>query len=65
MNEIGKGGEPERIRQGTRNQVLVLKDDIDDVIRACQIAKSRIINTSFLDRTEIEEIITDFVITIL
>lgn len=59
MNEIGKGNEAERIGQGTINQVLVLKDAIDDIVRACQMAKSGIVNTNLLDRTEIEEIITE------
>ena len=59
MNEIGKGNEAERIGQGTINQVLILKDAIDDVIRACQMAKSGIDNTNLLDKTEIEEIITE------
>ena len=59
MNEIGKGNEAERIGKGTINQVLILKNTIDDVIRSCQIAKSEIVNTNLLDKIEMEEIITE------
>lgn len=59
MNEINNGNEAERISQGTVNQVLVLKDAINEVVRACQLAKSGIINTNLLDKAEVEEIITE------
>ena len=59
MNEICKGNEAEFIGRGTINQVLVLKDAINDMIRPCQMAKSGIVNTNLLERTEIAEIITE------
>lgn len=59
MNEISSGKEAERIEQGTISQVLVLKDVINEVVRACQLAKSGIINTNLLDKAEVENIITE------
>lgn len=59
MNEISNGKEAERIGQGTINQVLVLRDTVNEIIRACQLAKSGVINSNLLDRTEVENIITE------
>lgn len=59
FNEINNGREAEQIGQQTLNQVLVLKDAINEVVRACQLAKSGIINTNLLDKSEVENIITE------
>lgn len=59
MNEISSGKEAERIEQGTLNQILILKDAINEIVRACQLAKSGTINTNLLDRTEVESIVKE------
>lgn len=59
MNEISTGKEADRIAQDTMNQVLVLTDTVNEVVRACQLAKGGIINTNLLNRAEIEDTITE------
>lgn len=41
MNQITNGKEADRIGQDTTSQVLVLKDTVNEVVRACQLAKKR------------------------
>lgn len=59
MNEISNGKENEQFGQDTVNQVLVLKDVINEIVRACQLAKSGVINSNLLDKAEINSIIAE------
>ena len=59
MNEISSNKETEEIGRVMLSQTLILKDEINDIIRACQIAKSGIINTNLLDFNEVEELVME------
>lgn len=43
--------------QNILNEILIVKDEIGEIIRACQMAKSGLINTNLLDKEEINRII--------
>ncbi|KAI8120096.1 hypothetical protein CVS40_8606 [Lucilia cuprina] len=41
------------------NKILVLKEQISEIVRASQMAKTSIVNTNLLDQLEIEKIISE------
>ncbi|GBO99744.1 hypothetical protein EVAR_91062_1 [Eumeta japonica] len=45
--------------QESLNQLLIIKEDIEEIIRACQLAKSGVINTNLLDMDEIQRIVSE------
>lgn len=57
-NEI-KTTDAIRFEQDVFNQLLLLKNEIDEVVRACQLAKNGIINTNVLDREEISQLVAE------
>lgn len=57
-NKISKS-EAEEFTKESLNQLLIVKDDIEEIVRACQLAKSGIINTNLLDMEEIHRIISE------
>lgn len=57
-NKISKS-ELEEITKESLNQLLIIKNDIEEVVRACQLAKSGVINTNLLDMKEIHRIVSE------
>lgn len=49
----------ERIEQDILHQILILKDEVNEIIRACQMARNGIVNTNLLDKEEINRIISE------
>lgn len=41
------------------SQIVAIKEDIDEVVRACQLAKAGIINTNLLNMEEIHQIVSE------
>lgn len=60
INNITSGKDYTLIEQGTINEVTILKDEVNEIVRACQLAKSGIINTNLLDQSEINSVIDEF-----
>lgn len=59
INQISSGRKNDLIGQNTLNQIVVLKDVLKEIIRACQLAKNGIINTNLLDKREVDSIINE------
>ena len=43
--------------QGIIDELLVIKEEVNEIIRACQMARSGIVNTNLLDQEEINRVI--------
>ncbi|KAI8117675.1 hypothetical protein CVS40_10491 [Lucilia cuprina] len=41
------------------NQIIAIKEDIAEIVRACQLAKGGIVNTNLLNMEEIHRIVSD------
>lgn len=48
-----------RFEQDILNEILVIKGEVNEIVRACQVAKNGIINTNLLDVEEINRIISE------
>lgn len=48
-----------RIEQDILNEILVVKGEINEIVRACQIAKKGLINTNLLDKEEIGRLVNE------
>ncbi|XP_046810940.1 uncharacterized protein LOC124420803 [Lucilia cuprina] len=59
LNNITSGKDLAFVEQSTINEIIILKDEINEIVRACQMAKSGIINTNLLDQAEINRIIDE------
>lgn len=59
LNNVTSGRDYSLIEQITINEVIILKDEVNEIVRACQLAKNDIINTNLLDHTEISRIIDE------
>lgn len=51
--------ETNEILHDALNQISVIKENIEEIVRACQLAKGGIINTNLLDVEEIHQIISE------
>lgn len=54
-----KGPKTGEYVQDLTNRVLIVKDEINEVVRACQLAKSGLVNTNLLNKEEINRIISE------
>lgn len=59
LNNITSGKDYTLIEQSTINEIIILRDEINEIVRACQLAKSGIVNTNLLDQSEINRIIDE------
>ena len=41
LNNITNGKDYSLIEQNTINEVIILKDEVNEIVRACQMAKKR------------------------
>lgn len=48
-----------RLEQDILNEVLVIKEEINEIVRACQMAKNGLVNTNLLDIEEINRIVNE------
>lgn len=51
--------ETDKVRQDLLNKVLILKEGVNEIIRACQMAKNGIVNSNLLDLGEINIVINE------
>lgn len=51
--------EIEKFTRESLKQLLIIKEDIEEIVRACQLAKTGIINTNILDMDEIHRIVSE------
>lgn len=49
----------QRFRQDILDQILLIKEKVNEMVRACQMAKSGIINTNLLDHDEINMLVNE------
>ena len=49
----------DKIQQDLLNEILVVKGEINEIVRACQMAKNGLINTNLLDKEEIGRLINE------
>lgn len=59
LNNITSRKDYTLLEQSTINEIIILKDEINEIVRACQMAKSGIVNTNLLDQSEINRIIDE------
>ncbi|XP_067614938.1 uncharacterized protein [Eurosta solidaginis] len=59
INAISKNISEENIELLYLSKVLILKEQVSEVVQACQMAKSGVINTNLLDRDEIGRLIIE------
>lgn len=59
LNNITSGKDYNLIEQNTINEIIVLKDEINEIVRACQMAKNGIVNTNLLNQAEINRILDE------
>ncbi|XP_075157990.1 dopamine D2-like receptor [Haematobia irritans] len=59
INNVTNGKDLDRIERITMGELLVLKDEVNEIVRACQLAKKGIVNTNLLNQEEINEIIDE------
>lgn len=45
--------------QDILNKILVVKEEVNEIVRACQMARNGLVNTNLLDREEINRIISE------
>lgn len=45
--------------QNVMDELLVVKEDVNEIVRACQMARSGIVNTNLLDHEEINRLISE------
>lgn len=57
-NTISKS-DSERVISESLNQLIIIKEDIEEVVRACQLAKTGVINTNLLDLMEVKKIVSE------
>lgn len=58
-NNALQEGEAERLRHDLLNKVLILKEGVNEIVRACQMAKTGIVNSNILDVEEVNTIINE------
>lgn len=56
-NQIASSNEA-KFEQDLINEIMVIKEEVSEIVRACQMARSGIVNTNLLDREEINRVIT-------
>ncbi|XP_058985142.1 uncharacterized protein LOC131805666 [Musca domestica] len=49
----------DRLELGLLDQISIISEEVGEIVRACQLAKSRIINTNIVDREEINRILAE------
>ena len=59
LNNITNGKDYNLIEQNTINEIIVLKDEINEIVRACQMAKNEIVNTNLLNQAEFNRILDE------
>lgn len=59
LNSINKNENLPNLEYDSLNKILILKEQINEIIRGCQMAKSGIVNSNLLDREEINNIIAE------
>lgn len=51
--------ESEHMAKDAMNQLLAIKEDINEIVRACQLAKAGVVNTNLLNMEEIHQIVSE------
>lgn len=59
VNAIDKGINAESSEMLISNKILIIKEQISEIVRASQMAKTGIVDTNLLDRAEIERVISE------
>ncbi|XP_036346713.1 uncharacterized protein LOC118756027 isoform X2 [Rhagoletis pomonella] len=59
INAISKSVKEENLELLDLSKVLILKEQVSEVVQACQMAKTGIVNTNLLDREEIHRLILE------
>lgn len=59
VNAISKSVKEENLELLDLSKVLILKEQVSEVVQACQMAKTGIVNTNLLDREEIHRLILE------
>ncbi|XP_053968786.1 uncharacterized protein LOC128870215 [Anastrepha ludens] len=47
----------ERLEQDVQNKIAILKEDLNELIRACQMAKAGIVNSNLLSKEEVNQLV--------
>lgn len=48
-----------KFSQEIQHKVIILKDDVNELVRACQMAKAGVVNSNLLDKEEINQLISE------
>ncbi|XP_036332476.1 uncharacterized protein LOC118743820 [Rhagoletis pomonella] len=59
INAINKNISEENLELLDLSKVLILKEQVSEIVQACQMAKSGIINTNLLDRDEVQRLLIE------
>lgn len=59
FNNIVQEGETDKLKHDLLNKVLILKEGINEIVRACQMAKNGIVNSNLLDSEEVNAIVNE------
>ncbi|XP_017468940.1 PREDICTED: uncharacterized protein LOC108360954, partial [Rhagoletis zephyria] len=58
-NYVAKETESIELEQSALHNILLVRDEINEIVRACQLAKHGIVNTNLLDTGEVNQILSE------
>lgn len=59
FNSVVQEGETDKLKHDLLNKVLILKEGVNEIVRACQMAKNGIVNSNLLDSEEVNAIVNE------
>ena len=59
FNSINKESDTTNLEHDILHRALIVKEEIDEIVRACQIAGRGIVNSNLLDKEEIHSLLTE------